>query len=323
MLRRVTDRLPHVPQVWYRRAHQLAYNTTVEFDGYEQRYGWIRQGIDVLLDGVEQNPESTDMVWMTARFIGWKIGTAHERQEFRRLFSEDVRLQERLARIIDLEQARSPDHRVDNWLVAQLLFEYCGERQSESPESFTIPSLLTVSRPAEAQARHAQALGEAGHWTAALQAWKQADATYHELDKRLDEVGTSDEEWRQLISLDYWLTRCRFEQQPEVQSLRKLTHEAAEHVRDLKTRAAFEAYGESLQAISGLAQKDPERFAVLASDYRYVAVGYRKAAQQLGESEDPALTTLLNFLEKAWPNHGNLMLKWDKAGQLISPPMEN
>ncbi len=60
MYRSATDRFPHVPQVWFRRAHQMAYNTSVQFTTLEDRYAWVRQGVLILLDGMDQNPDQIE-----------------------------------------------------------------------------------------------------------------------------------------------------------------------------------------------------------------------------------------------------------------------
>jgi tetratricopeptide (TPR) repeat protein len=192
MYQRVTNRFPHVPQAWFRRAHQLAYNMSFEFDGYENRYAWVRRGIDVLLDGAEQNPDTTDLTWMTARFIGRKIGDSDERTAYRQLFSQDEHLHKRISKIIDVEKACSPDKKVDNWLVAKLLFEHCVDRHANSRASSTIPPLLFFSRPAATQARYAHALSESGHWDEAQRAWKEAEQLHNELGEETISVGTSE-----------------------------------------------------------------------------------------------------------------------------------
>lgn len=328
MYQRVTNRFPHVPQAWFRRAHHLAYNTSVEFDGYENRYAWVRRGVNVLLDGAEQNPDTTDHIWMAARFIGWKIGGSDERAAYRRLFSQDERLHERIAKVIDVKRARSPEKKVDNWLVAKLLFEHCVDRHAGSRVPSTIPPVLFFSRPAASQAGYAQALSESGHWNEALRAWKEAERLHKELGERAIPVGASDpirlndlesrlarsgpkdatvkrlRDARWLIQYDYWLTRCRLEQTTEVQLARRLSHEAAEHARRSKPRRAYDLYRESLQALSEVHKRHPTEMALVAGEFRHVAEGYRKVAEMLSETDDQPLGTILTVIEQAQPVSG-------------------
>lgn len=323
MFKRVTTRFPHAPEAWFRRAHHLAYNTSVEFDGYENRYAWVRRGLDVLLDGAEQNPDSTDFTWMTARFVGWKIGDADQRSAYRELFSQDERLHDRMARIVDLAAARSPDMNVDNWLVAKLLFERCIDRQAEMTASSAIPPLLFFWGPAAAQAGYAQSLSEAASWSEALQAWKEAERLYGELgdreipvgesqrirlndlETRSIEFGENDAVVKQLqaarnrIQYDYWLMRCKLEQTTHLQSARKLWHEATENVRRSELRKAYDSYRHSFQELSELRERYPTQMAQLAGDFQHLVVGYRNVAEQLGETG--AMPSIVAIIEQSEP----------------------
>ncbi|MBL7042599.1 MAG: hypothetical protein ISR77_28445, partial [Pirellulaceae bacterium] len=293
--------------------------------GYENRYAWVRRGVDVLLDGAEQNPDTTDLTWMTARFIGRKIGDSDERAAYRQLFSQDERLHERIAKIIDVERARSPDKKVDNWLVAKLLFEHCVDRHAKSRASSTIPPVLFFSRPAATQARYAQALSESGHWNEALQAWKEAEQLHDELGERTILVGTSmrirlddlesrlakfgpnDTSVKQLqaarrrIQYDYWLMRCQLEQSAKVQLARKLSQEAAEHARRSESRMAYDLYRQSLQALSEVHKQRPAQMSLFAGDFQHVAAGYRKVAEQLAETDEQPLASILDLIEQSQP----------------------
>lgn len=325
MYQRATDRFPHVAQVWFRRAHQLAYNTSVEFDGYNSRYAWVRRGVEVLLDGAAQNPDTTDLTWMAARFIGWKLGASDEHVAYRRLFSQDKGLHERIAKVIDLEKARSPDKKVDNWLVAKLLFESCVDRHVRLGASSSIPPLLFFSRPAVTQAQYAQTLTELGYWKEAGNAWKQAEQLHKELgerailmqgseriglnqlESRLAKFGPDDasvkliQTARRRIQYDYWLARCELEQMAEVQSARKLSQKAAKHARIANPRMARQLYRQSLQTLAGMHERRPRQMSLLAGEFQHVAAGYRKTSQLLGETEEQSLAFILNLIERTPP----------------------
>jgi hypothetical protein len=325
MSQRVTDRLPQDARSWFRRAHQLSYNTSVEFDSCRSRYVWVRRGVEVLLDGAEQNADTTDLTWMAARFIGRKVGEADERVAFRRLFSQDEDLHKRIADIIDLENTKSPDNKVDNWLVARLLFEHCIDRRSKSGASSTIAPLLFFSRPAATQARYAHALSESGHWDDARQAWQLAEQMHVELgestipagaserirlddlESRLAEFGPDDELARKLqaarrrIQFDYWLMRCRLEQTDEVQMTRKLAQQAAQRVRESELKTALTLYRQSLQVLSDLQTPYPAERPVFAGDFQRLAARYRAVAEQLGETDDQSLAAILALIDQSQP----------------------
>jgi tetratricopeptide (TPR) repeat protein len=343
MYQRVTNRFPHVPQAWFRRAHQLAYNMSFDFDGYENRYAWVRRGIDVLLDGAEQNPDPTDLTWMTARFIGRKIGDSDERAAYRQLFSQDERLHKRIAKIIDVEKARSPDKKVDNWLVARLLFEHCVDRHEKSRASSTIPPVLFFSRTAATQARYAHALSESGHWDEARRAWKEAEQLHNELGEETISVGTSErirlndlesrlvefgpddasvqqlQAARKRIQYDYWLMRCKLEQTANVQLAWKLSQKAAEHARRAEPETAYDLYRQSLQALSEVHKRHPKQMSQFAGEFQQVAAGYRKVAELLDETDEQPLAFILTLIEQSKPVSRFPLVDLQSAGHGDSP----
>ncbi len=321
VLKRVTDHFPNEPGAWLRRAWHLSYNVTPRFDGYETRYAWVRRGINVLLDGAEQNPGSIDMLWMAARFIGRKIGQSDDYAAFRELFSKDKELHRRLAKYIDLDKSQSPDKEIDNWLVAKLLFEYCIDRRTNDGASSTIPPLLVFSRPAATQASYADSLARNGRFNESRQAWKEAERLHEKLgdrsieggargrirmkdleDKR-DKLGPNDpyvkyvEGGRKFLRYDFWLMRCRFEQMDEIQSVRKLNYEAAKHKKQSEWKAAAKQYRRSLEILAELEKRHPEEMALLAGDFSEIATGYRKAQKRLGQADEESLEPILKLLD--------------------------
>jgi len=114
---------PHFDRVWEQQAHNLAYNVAVEFDDYRQRYEMIREGTEYLEKGVRQNTHAPRLIWYSGWFYGHKLGTADEKKQYRRLFSEDEVLHESLIDegiAVDSPAARGPFGKPDNWLVGRL-----------------------------------------------------------------------------------------------------------------------------------------------------------------------------------------------------------
>lgn len=323
--RRATSRLPHIPYLWFRRAHQLSYNMSPKFDGYQNRYVWVRRGIEALLDGAEQNPGSIDLTWMVARFIGRKIGSSDERAVYRELFSKDERLQRRIAESIDLEQTRSPDKKVDNWLVAKILFDRCIDRRYRDRSASTIPSGLFLSSPAATQARYARALDESGHWNDSLVAWKEAERLYmkfaeetsltidseqirlSDLESRRAQSGPDDpivkrlQAARDAVRYDDWLAFCKFEQLEQVRSIRKLMYQAKQRARQPKPKEALNLYRQALQTLSQVQTQHPKQVSLFAGEFRDAETGYRKIAAELHEKEDPDLAPLLDLIKPTYP----------------------
>ena len=114
---------PHFDKVWEHQAHNLAYNVSVEFDDYRQRYEMVREGTEFLTRGVRQNTNATRLVWYTGWFYGSKMGMSDEKVQFRRLFADDEVLHESLLKeniAVDSPEARGPLGKPDNWLVGRL-----------------------------------------------------------------------------------------------------------------------------------------------------------------------------------------------------------
>ena len=114
---------PHFDKVWEHQAHNLAYNVSVEFDDYRQRYEMVREGTEFLTRGVRQNTNATRLVWYTGWFYGSKMGMSDEKVQFRKLFADDDVLHESLLKeniAVDSPEARGPLGKPDNWLVGRL-----------------------------------------------------------------------------------------------------------------------------------------------------------------------------------------------------------
>lgn len=114
---------PNFLTVWEHQAHNLSYNVSVEFDDYRQRYHWVKKGIDYLIDGTTYNRNEPRLLWYAGWVIGQKMGRSDEKLEFRKLFRDDTEFHSMLARQqIDVESAKGPDGKPDNWLVGRLWY---------------------------------------------------------------------------------------------------------------------------------------------------------------------------------------------------------
>ncbi len=85
----ITKLQPHFLRVWSWQGWNLAYNVSVEWDAPEDKYEWIKQGINFLKEGVRKNEASPDLMWDTAWTYYQKIGVADEAIILRRLFHDD------------------------------------------------------------------------------------------------------------------------------------------------------------------------------------------------------------------------------------------
>ncbi|WFB36385.1 hypothetical protein P3T73_01220 [Kiritimatiellota bacterium B12222] len=88
----ITQLEPRVPEVWSFQAWNLAYNISVLFPEFEDRWRWVNHGLDLLRkEGLTQNPNSPelfwDIGWMFQHKIGMEFDSAH------RLYKQKIKEQ--------------------------------------------------------------------------------------------------------------------------------------------------------------------------------------------------------------------------------------
>lgn len=172
----ITKLQPHFLSVWTFQGWNLAYNVSVEWDAPEDKYDWIKKGIQFLKEGVAKNEHSPDLIWDTAWTYYHKIGFADESIILRRLFHDDE--DDEFKTYIDVE-SNTPVIRHDNFQLgygwfnrAVYLVDSGGVRLVEgtsdvvyvdpSPQRKGRPDDLAFrSMPAHAQTRYSAALEKA------------------------------------------------------------------------------------------------------------------------------------------------------------------
>lgn len=85
----ITKLQPHFLSVWTFQGWNLAYNVSVEWDAPDDKYTWIKNGINYLRQGVAKNRRSPDLIWDTAWTYYHKLGFSDEAIILRRLFHDD------------------------------------------------------------------------------------------------------------------------------------------------------------------------------------------------------------------------------------------
>ncbi len=85
----ITKLQPHFLSIWTFQGWNLAYNVSVEWDAPEDKYQWIKKGIQFVQEGVKKNKRSPDLIWDTAWFYYHKLGFSDESIILRRLFRDD------------------------------------------------------------------------------------------------------------------------------------------------------------------------------------------------------------------------------------------
>lgn len=168
-LEQITHLQPNFISVWRFQAWNLAYNVSVEWDDYHDRYYWIKRGIKFLENGIDKNRTETRLHWDRGWFTGNKIGRADEYMLYRQLFKEDE----------EMYGNRPVDER-DNWLVAKEYFEIpINMVDTQGVPLRGMNPLLFFSEPNKCQMRYAMAIEEEGRfgeyaqrqWKIALDEW--------------------------------------------------------------------------------------------------------------------------------------------------------
>lgn len=122
-LRLLTKIQPNFVKVWEYQAHNLSYNISMEFDDYEQRYSWVKRGLNFLKEGIPHNKRDHRMTDNMGFFTGNKFGKSDEKKSFRRLFRNDTEFHDQLSDNIN------PDlynvgfgYGYDSWQLAYLWY---------------------------------------------------------------------------------------------------------------------------------------------------------------------------------------------------------
>ncbi len=156
---------PNFVTFWKFQAWNLSYNVSVEFDDYNDRYYYVRRGIDFLKEGERYNLDNPDLLWDLAWFIGQKIGKADEHVQYRRLFKADD----------DFHPDDRPPEQRDNWLVSKQYYLQAVDAVDNKGKSLGRKSpRIFYERPAKSQINYAEAIEEEGFFEKARRAWVRA-----------------------------------------------------------------------------------------------------------------------------------------------------
>jgi len=174
---------PHFYSVWDFQAHNLTYNTSVEFDDYNTRFYWVMEGIKFLKQGRAKNTHEPRITGRIGWFIGQKIGKADEHRQYRRLFKQDD----------EFHQEDNPNRersKRDNWLVSYDYYKI-GQEQVRKGDPLRTTPLIFHSQPLMSLINYAEDLesdSTAGETPifgeVAQKAWKQADREKNEFGAR-------------------------------------------------------------------------------------------------------------------------------------------
>lgn len=320
ILHRLIRLFPEHQSLWERVAHEICFNISREFDGSDTRYFWVRDGINILLDGAERNPKSVDLVWIAAKFIEKKIGRSEESREFRKLFAKDIELHRRLQRYSHLDRDRDSDDDMDCYATAKQMFEYC-IRESTQSATISIPPFLIASQSVVGAAGNARTLDDDGNFEEAAVQWKIVEDLCEELGKkeinynsqiRL-QIRDAERHWSSIdepllgtITLDYaWYAtqvfQARLEQNKLSRTIREHEFRARELLRQMKKLDALGEYQVAMQQLATIVQEDSDVADHTLRNFSGLLNAFRELSQELERPTPPDLRKIIdrsNSLER-------------------------
>ncbi|MBL9124363.1 MAG: hypothetical protein JNG90_12080 [Planctomycetaceae bacterium] len=165
---------PNFIAAWRFQGWNLAYNISVEFDDYRDRYYWVIRGINFLKEGTEYNEREPILLWDMGHFISQKIGRSDEHRLFRKMFVAD-----------DDFHGNRPYGERDNWLVGRGKFLETEQAIADGKKMKGQSPLIYFSNAPLCLIYYAIALEEEGQFNEATRnAWDQAAKSWQAYGQR-------------------------------------------------------------------------------------------------------------------------------------------
>jgi hypothetical protein len=291
-LEQLTKLQPNFVRVWIFQGWNLAYNISVEFDDYHDRYHWVIRGIDFIKQGTEYNRDEPTLLREIGRTISQKMGRSDERVLFRRLFKQD-----------DDFHGNRPLGERDSWLVGKEWFqkavdavEIGGHRMKSgvgsSGQAEGASPLIYLSEAPLCQIHYAGAIEEEGTFDRpALAAWQLAEHDWTSYGSR--EIQISGGQRVRLGDYEYYLKRVAELKERLAELAPGVAQRVEQEKRNLLTRKEREALEKKpenveqaalLQEIQLRLQADPLEIAARAPQQNK-REAIRVATEQLRDRE--------------------------------------
>ena len=178
-LEQITKLQPHFIEVWDFQGHNVAFNISVEFDDYRDKYRQVIKGFNLLKQGIRYNEKEARLLRRLADYIGLKIGRSDEKKYFRPMFAADRDYHAPPRDENPLTGTRyedRPENVTDNWLISKWWYQQAQDLiDSGIAAMSTMNPFLVHSEPPMQQMQYARALEEDGKFNEEMRdAWKQA-----------------------------------------------------------------------------------------------------------------------------------------------------
>jgi len=178
-LQQITYLQPHFYKVWDFQGHNVAFNISVEFDDYRDRYHHVIKGFNLLKKGIRFNEKEARLLRRLAFYTGIKIGRSDEKRYFRPMFAADQDYHSPPRDedwLVGTRYEGRPESLTDNWLVSKWWYKQAEDLIDSGviPYGTMNPFLIHSEAPMQ-QMHYAEALETDGHFgEEVIEAWKQA-----------------------------------------------------------------------------------------------------------------------------------------------------
>lgn len=178
---------PNFIKVWEYQAHNLSYNISVEFDDYEYRYHWVKEGIKFLTEGIPYNYRNHRITDNLGFFCGLKLGRSDEKRQFRKLFRKDKDFHDDMwldGKGVEPDLYDTREYGYDNWKLAYQWYDKSRKLVEKFGEQYLSDMMLYRKRPMQLmnQARGLQSEFETDEIIQEI--WRDANKEWQELGRR-------------------------------------------------------------------------------------------------------------------------------------------
>jgi hypothetical protein len=277
---------PYFIKVWEYQAWNLSYNVSVELDAVRDRFYYVKQGIQYLMEGIGYNRDNPTLLDDLGWFTGNKVGRADEHELYRKMYRLDE----------DLNSDDEPELR-DNWLASKRWYELAIEAIDVKGHPLGTKNPTTFfDSPARSQISHAEAIEQEGVFgPRARQAWEEGGRLWAEYGAR--EMKSTEDFMIRLIDHDKWRQEAEdlkkqlddlspgLKERMEEEAKAKLTPDQREALAGLPgnpTPEQTQAYSDALEATNITPEKVAAR---IAAEQPQKAAQARRIAKDIHDAQ--------------------------------------
>jgi hypothetical protein len=282
---------PNFVKPWTFQAWNMSYNISAEWEAVEDKYYWIRQGIDFMKEGCRVNRDKPDLEWYVGYIYFNKFGMSDEKAFLRKMFREET----------DPSFAMASSGIQDNFEVAYDWHDKANEiirRTRRRPLGMSITPFMY--KTGYSKLYYADALADEGTfdektkdaWRRAYEEWlklgreggpnrddliRRMEFTPEEFAKLDGDQQDNVKRYQDVIKYEFWKRRARTEATDEMQAAREARYLAdkARVSGDYSTALAlyeksFPLWRKVLEGDEMLRNDDEMREDTLESEARYL-----------------------------------------------------